>query len=258
MKIAIISDAHLDFSGATANLMLRDLPDADLMVIAGDLVEAKAIDAALPFLRACNEKYEKTIWIPGNHEYYGMDIQDVDARIALYLDQNGLQGVFYTSLGVAMHQGFKIVCSTLWTDFDRNNPTSKFAWYQHMNDAAMIGDNRELGCRVVADTIYNLHKQAIELIKKHKDDDNVIVASHHAPSRESSPKYYRHLPSTAYYCSDLSNLILDFKHLPLWIHGHMHKPADYMIGDTRVISNPCGYHGYEPQTKDFKFVVIEV
>ena len=29
----------------------------------------------------------------------------------------------------------------------------------------------------------------------------------------------------------------------LWVHGHVHRKADYMIGSTRVICNPKGYPG---------------
>lgn len=28
----------------------------------------------------------------------------------------------------------------------------------------------------------------------------------------------------------------------LWIHGHTHEKADYMIGNTRIVSNPRGYN----------------
>lgn len=27
----------------------------------------------------------------------------------------------------------------------------------------------------------------------------------------------------------------------LWIHGHMHRRSDYLVGSTRVIANPRGY-----------------
>jgi hypothetical protein len=31
----------------------------------------------------------------------------------------------------------------------------------------------------------------------------------------------------------------------------MHDPVDYMIGTTRVLSNPRGYKGYEEQAEKF-------
>jgi hypothetical protein len=34
------------------------------------------------------------------------------------------------------------------------------------------------------------------------------------------------------------------------IHGHLHRPADYLIGDTRIISNP---RGYPDEIKDTSF-----
>jgi hypothetical protein len=46
----------------------------------------------------------------------------------------------------------------------------------------------------------------------------------------------------------LSEFILDRPQIKLWTHGHVHNVNDYMIGDTRVVSNPRGYEGYEPET----------
>lgn len=43
-----------------------------------------------------------------------------------------------------------------------------------------------------------------------------------------------------FYVSDLSELILD-KGPAYWFHGHLHNPVDYLLGDTRVYSNPKGY-----------------
>lgn len=31
----------------------------------------------------------------------------------------------------------------------------------------------------------------------------------------------------------------------LWVHGHVHHRNDYMVGDTRVVSNARGYPGEE-------------
>jgi len=44
------------------------------------------------------------------------------------------------------------------------------------------------------------------------------------------------------YHSDLSNIMLDNPQIKLWTHGHTHNCFDYVIGETRVVCNPRGYH----------------
>jgi hypothetical protein len=45
---------------------------------------------------------------------------------------------------------------------------------------------------------------------------------------------------SAAYASNLDELVAASR-AKLWIHGHTHRPTNYWIGDTRVISNPRGY-----------------
>jgi len=69
----------------------------------------------------------------------------------------------------------------------------------------------------------------------------IVVVTHHAPSYLSRTMQDNF---TKFYCSDLSNAMLD--HSPdLWIHGHLHGMVDYTIGNTRVMANARGYLGSE-------------
>jgi len=54
------------------------------------------------------------------------------------------------------------------------------------------------------------------------------------------PDEFRNNPVNPAYASNLDELILQYQP-DIWIHGHMHRPADYFIGKTRVICNPRGY-----------------
>jgi hypothetical protein len=61
----------------------------------------------------------------------------------------------------------------------------------------------------------------------------------------------------AYY-SELSDFIESHPQILLWTHGHMHDPSDYVIGSTRVVCNPRGYYGHEPQAESFVPLEIEL
>ena len=61
-----------------------------------------------------------------------------------------------------------------------------------------------------------------------------------------------------YFASDLDNFILDNQNIKLWIHGHVHDPFDYKIGETRVVCNPLGYPRERISVKDYELKIVEV
>jgi hypothetical protein len=60
------------------------------------------------------------------------------------------------------------------------------------------------------------------------------------------------------YHSSLEEFILDRPQIKLWTHGHTHYAFDYVIGDTRIVCNPRGYEGYEPDGGWDKTKFIEI
>jgi len=69
-------------------------------------------------------------------------------------------------------------------------------------------------------------------------DDVVIV--HHAPSNFGAGKLYKSDPLSCCYYSNISDMLMD-KQLKALFYGHMHKTANYMMGDLPIYSNPRGY-----------------
>ncbi|MFC3158647.1 hypothetical protein ACFOEQ_08980 [Chryseobacterium arachidis] len=83
-----------------------------------------------------------------------------------------------------------------------------------------------------------------------------IVITHHAPSIQSVPDYFKQDPVTSAYASNLEDFIIEYQPL-YWIHGHIHTPKRYKISETEIICNPHGYidekyNGYD------KELIIEV
>lgn len=65
-------------------------------------------------------------------------------------------------------------------------------------------------------------------------DGIMVVVIHHAPD----PAYLDGLAygsHAAAYASDLSSLMLENR-LALWLYGHTHALADFIVGDTRVLN----------------------
>jgi hypothetical protein len=60
------------------------------------------------------------------------------------------------------------------------------------------------------------------------------------------------------FASDLSEFIMDRPQIKLWTHGHMHNQSDYMMGTTRVVCNPRGYSGADPQADIFELKFLDI
>jgi Icc-related predicted phosphoesterase len=262
MKINLVSDMHLNFADI-------ELPGGDVLIMAGDIIEAGVLrradnarkdtflaDRFRRFFKEEMPKYRHVIYVMGNHEHYNNSYDDTADRIRRELPNN----VHFLEQESVQIDDVWFFGATFWTDMNKGNPTSMQIIKQSMNDFKII----KFGHGVRVDSLYgdsywtntftpayaaSVFKDTVGKLKdflaEHKDD-KVVVVSHHAPSSLSIDPVYaddRHM-NGAYY-SDLSELILDNPQIKTWVHGHMHNQSDYMIGSTRVVTNPRGYMGYE-------------
>ena len=84
----------------------------------------------------------------------------------------------------------------------------------------------------------------IKRITKKYKNKKVVILTHHAPSIQSCLDIYKDDLESACFASNLENFIKSNPNIVAWVHGHVHNHNDYMIGTTRVISNPVGYVTY--------------
>ena len=92
------------------------------------------------------------------------------------------------------------------------------------------------------DTSY-IHRNSLKWLKRELkacQSEDIVIVTHHAPSRLSLPLNFAGDILNAAYASDLDSEVKD-SGARIWIHGHIHKQSDYKIGNTRVICNPRGY-----------------
>jgi Icc-related predicted phosphoesterase len=128
-----------------------------------------------------------------------------------------------------------------------------------MNDYSLIqrkfnGVYRKLR---VFDTVIE-HQKSLKFIEDMcETHDKIVVATHHAPTHQSVDRRYKdQVVMNGGYASDLTYFIDERPQIKLWIHGHMHANNDYMVGETRVMSNPRGYNDENPHF--INNIVVEV
>lgn len=207
---------------------------ADVVVAAGDIdLGANGVD----WLKRSGKP---TVYVAGNHEYYGGEVSTVQDQIrAACIDSE----VHFLECDSVELSGVRFLGATLWTDFMGDNVELMRQLQTQMNDYQQIRFGERLlepedlaainrsSCRWLADELATPYPGP------------TVVVTHHAPLF-ASWQDANHALFKGAYCNELSELIS--RHQPeLWFHGHIHHPADYHAGRSRVLCNPRGYDGYQ-------------
>jgi predicted phosphohydrolase len=258
MKIGLVSDLHLDISG------FMDMPGGDILLLAGDICESKVyrneyhqtkilnrIPGAFPcqdFFEFASSKYKKVFMVMGNHEHYHGKYWKTKTELESMLPDN----VTLLENQCEVYEGVLFVGATLWTDMNKSDPLTLASMATYMNDYRVItyhypqyNSYHKIRPMDTVKMHFESKRYIEEKVKEHLNKP-VVVITHMGPTYMSVNEKFKHDPvSNGAYVSDLSNLILDNPNIKVWVHGHVHNPVDYMVGDTRVLCNPRGYLPWE-------------
>ena len=198
-----------------------------------------------------------TIYAPGNHDFYSDADSEEGTRTIDELSDMARE--LADCLGIALLLDDTVVVGdtrfiggTLWTDFYVGAGTlqhhiGEARGPRGMTDYKSIRrwSTAQPGKRKRArpeDTIA-LHKRTRRYIENVIDvpfDGETVVVTHHSPHPQSlDPRHAGRLDWC--YASDLSSIMTGPDAPEFWLHGHIHRSVDYVVGGTRVLSNPRGY-----------------
>jgi len=236
MKLWLFSDLHLDVNARHPLAQPDPRPDHDAVVIAGDIQAGMADAVRWIADQGLNER--PVIFVAGNHEFYGDDRLGglLDGRNEAERHRN-IHVLEQRSMAVG---GVQFVGATLWTDYrlfgDADGAMAHAA--VGLNDHRMIRHGGRLWAPRDAAAEHEVARVFIEEQLALPVCDKVVVVTHHAPSLKSAAPRWQNDLLTAAFGSDCERLA---QRATLWVHGHMHAPADYRLGDCRVVCNPRGY-----------------
>jgi Icc-related predicted phosphoesterase len=231
MKLQALSDLHREMMGPLDwQDMLQTLlkGEADVLVLAGDLVPLIDVRTAEPTFRDVCERYWRVVYVPGNHEYYGTD----PLRAAAVLEQveDAVSNLTVLRNGPCSIRDQQFYGGTMWFE----NLPRNWKWKNQLNDFSQI--------KRFEPWVYEQNRAFTEAARLHVTSGTVVV-SHHLPLFLSVAERHRlggmDSPN-AFFVSDQAGLISE-KRPKLWIHGHTHAACDYTIGSTRVVCSPLGY-----------------
>lgn len=249
MKIHAISDLHLEVQSYNRKAM----PDADVLVLAGDIVRLSNMDrcCAQEHFEDWAKKYPHVLVIMGNHEHYNYQFSETAKDYRKFLSQ--WPNVTLLDNEIKVIDDVLFVGSTMWTNFGDGNPTVQIMADEGITDFRSIkhysGDEPPAYFKVRhAWKEFLRSKSWMSMVL---DDDalaeykGVVVISHFCPSYKSIHPKWGNDPLNYYFSSDCEHLM---ETVDLWIHGHTHSSFDYQVkaplnpsGYCRVVCNPKGY-----------------
>jgi len=251
MRIRVLSDLHLEFQHWTPPPV-----SADVVVLAGD------IDSGANGILWGREYFPESeiIYIPGNHEFYGSEMQDMLGKMRREAKRAGVHLLDADAVEI---DGVRFLGATLWTDFALYGTEPKdIARYMAIGQS-MMADYRmirwkDAGSLAPEETreIHQLQVSWLTTELANPFPGSTVVITHHLPHLNSVHEKYRGDLLNPCFASDLSALLRP--PVKLWIHGHTHESMDYEIGGTRVVCNPRGYLPQEPNKFFNPKLVVEV
>lgn len=273
IRVAVMSDLHLEFEhGDRIHLLQQRRHDGqpsigpdwseareagvDLVLLAGDIDAGATAELGITYARQVADWLGCPVAMcAGNHESYNRNRPYLMEELRAVSGRS--EGVFFLErdeVAVETAAGWlRLLGCTLWTDFrllgDARRQEVMDSARRRMTD--YIDGIWEGNSRYTPERSAELHAESLGWLAERCAEPfagPTIIMTHHAPSQRSVPPERRDNLLAAAYASALDAQV-EALAPALWVHGHIHAPSDYNIAGTRVVCQPRGYVGHEPEAR---------
>jgi predicted phosphodiesterase len=262
MQFQVLSDTHFEMRRGT-DIYINKY--ADNLILAGD-ISSHWHDSLYKFLDFVSETWNHIFYIPGNHEFYCFDknnIRDyhkIDDSYRYHIKKR-YNNVYYLNNDVIWFDGVSvyyepvlnatcIIGSTLWSapDYGIEVEINDFYRIYVKEDQS---DNSKL-VQISSDDMKLENQISIQYIQDklvinkeyYNNDAKTIVITHFPPVRggTSSPHHVNEEEIIkSYYSNKLDNFIKENPQINWWIFGHTHYANVIDKYETRLLTNAIGY-----------------
>lgn len=226
------------------------------MLIAGDLGYPNHKIYA-DFLKFCKERFNHVVVTSGNHEYYKqkgtyVTTSLIDEKIQQVCSDLGCVYLQKSTTSIKLHDKIiNIAGCTLWSHIpsDKHNisqmsindfshiMTPNFKFWQFHDFNANHQDHLEW-------LTQTLVSQKID-----------IVITHHLPTFDLIPAYFKNSEFNCCYASDCFSS-LNCPSVKYWVCGHSHESMQLVKNNTTFVLNPLGYPGEKTQYNKQRYFVL--
>ncbi|MCC7252391.1 metallophosphoesterase [Hyphomicrobium sp.] len=262
MRCHYMSDLHLE-----AQDFRHALPEGDMLIVAGDLCHASALDPARTdpyrvrqrdrvrrFADAACSAFRHVLLVAGNHEYHDGLFEE-----AVPLLKRHLQNVTVLNNEAVDIDGARFFGTTLWSDFDGRSETSIAKSRRGVGEyfftrTRRVGSDGGAVARLTPTDTLAAHEAALAAFRHEvtsKRQQPLVVITHHAPSRQGLNPAHIGNGLDGAFASDLDRTIAALEGVPFWIHGHTHIRKRYHIGETTILANCRGFEGKDLSARNF-------
>jgi predicted phosphodiesterase len=234
VRIWYLSDLHMELTRGWDLPAAGARPDYDVLVVAGDLITRQERGVAW-LLKRVTDRH--VIYVGGNHEGYGTDIDRTLAKARLAAAGTNVHVLENDSVEI---DGVIFLGAVGWTDFNLfGDPERAMAAAGDvMNDYKKVRISDYTRRLRPAHTLARHQATRAFLqrqLSKPKSQPRVVVTHHGFHAEAVRRGHERDLVSAAY----ASDAAIDGA--DLWIYGHTHESRNFVAGTTRVVSNAKGY-----------------
>lgn len=232
-KFSLISDMHLDFAQPRPPYSEFE----EWVIDAGD--SSNGLGASR-FFDKLKKKGHQVFAIDGNHTHYanpnsGRNIIETENRFFDLVGNEHFRHISEELCIIGYNGWYQIPDPSLWISYMND---------LRCGDETQIWDASERHVSGLRNTLRSWPGKA-------------IVVTHTAPCIETlNPAYDGHFSNDWYWNPGMRQVLSDFSDkILVWCHGHTHAAADKIIDGVRVVANPRGYPGENP---NWKPLTIEV
>jgi len=262
MRCHYMSDLHLE-----AQPFRHHLPGGDVLIIAGDLCHASALDPArtdpysvkqrdrvLRLIEEATKAFAHVLLVAGNHEHYGSVLEDTVPLLRKYL-----ASLIVLDDEVIEIDGLRFFGTTLWTNLAGRDEGASERIRRGMGEYFFAKmrraiDNGEIATTKLlpADTLA-AHDRSVNALRRlaAKPERQTVVITHHAPSLAGLNPLHKGNGLDGAFASELDDIIAGMTNTPFWVHGHTHIRKKYRIGSTTVLANCRGFEGKDLSARGF-------
>ena len=245
MIIQYASDLHLKRSANFRHVMQGGIaPAGDVLVLAGDVANLFDLERCGCFWDWCSEHFKQTIFVPGNHDYYGT--WSSAAQLTESFCRSIRSNVFCCNNHVVSIGQTSFICSTLWSRVSEQQTEAVEQTLLDFKEIEICGAHLTVAdFNALFEACFGFVQRAVESSEAEK----LVVVSHHVPSLSAVADRRKESSVSSGFVTELDNWISGTS-VRYWIFGHSHDSLEAVSGAVRLVSNQLGtLHGGKP--KDF-------